>query len=90
MLKELNTEKLISQLFDNEPNAVVWFYPVFENELSDKIVDFYIKKITSLTFQIMGLALNRSMPKKSSMFLPVCMVTANMRALEWGLLSCKR
>jgi PAS domain S-box-containing protein len=41
MLKEIATERLIAQLFDNQPDAVVWYTPVFDG--TDKIIDFEIR-----------------------------------------------
>ena len=42
MLKEPQIGTLIPQLFDNKPESVVWFRPVFQNEHSDLVIDFEV------------------------------------------------
>jgi|GEM_PF-974390 len=42
MFKELETGTLIPQLFDDKPESVVWFRPVFENGNNNVITDFEV------------------------------------------------
>ncbi len=42
MLKESASEALIAQLFDNQPDGVVWYAPVLEPGANEKIVDFEV------------------------------------------------
>lgn len=54
MLKERQTESLIAQLFDNQPDSVVWFSPVFENEVSEKVIDFEAHYCNHTAAKILG------------------------------------
>src|SRR5919205_211452 len=56
MLKEYATEKLIPQLFDNQPDSVVWFAPIFENELSGTVVDFEAVYCNHTAAHILGVS----------------------------------
>lgn len=54
MLKEPKTEGLISQLFDNQPDSVVWFSPVFDNINSGNVVDFEAQYCNYTAVKILG------------------------------------
>src|SRR5690349_6552825 len=56
MLKEHQTEKLISQVFDNQPDSVVWFSPVFENSASDRVVDFEPQYCNHTAAKLLGVS----------------------------------
>ncbi len=57
MLKEPGTENLIAQLFDNQPDSVVWFHPIFENDKDcDKVVDFEAQYANNAAAHILGVS----------------------------------
>ena len=61
MLKEPGTEKLIGQLFDNQPDGVVWYRPLFDPENSEKIIDFEVQYANHAAARILGVT-NALMP----------------------------
>jgi signal transduction histidine kinase len=57
MLKEPGTENLIAQLFDNQPDSVVWFRPIFQNDKErDKVVDFEAQYANNAAAHILGVS----------------------------------
>ena len=55
MLKEPQTEGLIAQLFDNQPDAVVWYRPVFEGaDNRNTLVDLEVQYANQATAQLLG------------------------------------
>ena len=57
MLKEPQTEGLIAQLFDNQPDAVVWYRPVIEgNETRRTLVDLEIQYVNHTAARLLGVS----------------------------------
>ncbi|MDB5207750.1 MAG: domain S-box protein [Flavisolibacter sp.] len=55
MLKEPETEKLIAQLFDNQPDSVVWYRPIFDSLLpSTSIADFEVHYANNAAGRLLG------------------------------------
>lgn len=53
MVKLETTEQLIAQLFDNQPDSVVWFQPVYNEDLNT-VVDFEAHYCNRAAAQILG------------------------------------
>ncbi|WP_162944527.1 ATP-binding protein [Flavisolibacter nicotianae] len=56
MLKESVTENLIAQLFDSQPDSVVWFVPVFDSEGNNVVIDFEARYCNHSAAQILGIS----------------------------------
>jgi signal transduction histidine kinase len=55
MLKEPATERLFVQLFDHQPDAVVWYQPIFETGAPDRrVVDFEVQYANKATIALLS------------------------------------
>ena len=55
MLKEYSTEKVIAQLFDNQPDAVIWLLPLFSDTSSnEQIIDFETQYANQAAIRMLG------------------------------------
>src|SRR6476661_3812008 len=56
MLKESVTENLFAQLFDSQPDSVVWFAPVFDSDGNNQVTDFEARYCNRTAAQILGVS----------------------------------
>ncbi|MDQ6814976.1 MAG: PAS domain-containing protein, partial [Bacteroidota bacterium] len=54
MLKEPGDQKLLAQLFDNQPDSVVLFAPVFSANTRHDVIDFEVKYCNNTAAKLLG------------------------------------
>ncbi|RYF85176.1 MAG: PAS domain-containing protein, partial [Chitinophagaceae bacterium] len=55
MLKEPGTERLFVQLFDDQPDAVVWYLPIFDaGAPRDRVIDFEVQYANEAAIRFLG------------------------------------